>query len=184
MKLDTKDYEARMRKGIDSYKYALTSLRAGKASADILNKVSVDYYGTMTPVNQMAEIKAADARTLIVQPWDTTTVKSIEKAILASDIGITPMSDGRVIRMVFPPLTEDRRKEMCKQISKMGEDAKVAIRNIRRDACDKVKDMKKKSEMTEDEAKASDKSIQDLTDRYTKEIDSVTAAKEKDIMEI
>ena len=123
-------------------------------------------------------------KSLIVQPWDTTTVKSIEKAILASDIGITPMSDGRVIRMVFPPLTEDRRKEMCKQISKMGEDAKVAIRNIRRDACDKVKDMKKKSEMTEDEAKASDKSIQDLTDRYTKEIDSVTAAKEKDIMEI
>ena len=184
MKLDCKPYEAKMKKSIDSYAYTLSTMRAGRASADVLSPVKFEYYGSPTPISQMAEIKAADARTLIVQPWDTTTVKSIEKAILASDIGITPMSDGRVIRMVFPPLTEDRRKEMCKQISKMGEDAKVAIRNIRRDACDKVKDMKKKSEMTEDEAKASDKSIQDLTDRYTKEIDSVTAAKEKDIMEI
>ncbi len=184
MKLELKDYEARMKKAIDSYKYNLSSLRAGKASADVLNKVSVDYYGTMTPVTQMAEVKATDARTLVIQPWDATTVKSIEKAILASDIGITPMNDGKVIRLMFPPLTEDRRKEMCKQVSRLGEDAKVAIRNIRRDANDKVKEMKKASEMTEDEAKASDKATQDLTDRYIKEVDAVAAAKEKDIMEI
>ncbi len=184
MKFDTKDYEVRMRKAIDSYRYALTSMRAGKASADVLNKVSVDYYGTPTPINQMAEVKTTDARTLVISPWDTTTVKAIEKAILISDIGITPVNDGRTIRLSFPPLTEDRRKEMCKQISKMGEEAKVAVRNIRRDANDKIKDMKKKSELTEDEAKAGDKSVQDLTDRYVKEIDSVTAAKEKDIMEI
>lgn len=184
MKFETKDYEARMKKAIESYRYALTSLRAGKASADVLNKVTVDYYGTMTPVAQMAEIKTTDARTLVIQPWDTTTVKAIEKAILISDIGITPVNDGRTIRLSFPPLTEDRRKEMCKQISKMGEEAKVAVRNIRRDANDKIKDMKKKSEMSEDEAKAGDKSVQDLTDKYVKEIDGVTAAKEKDIMEI
>lgn len=184
MKFETKDYEVKMKKAIDAYRYALSSLRAGKASAEVLNKVAVDYYGTMTPISQMAEIKTADARTLIIQPWDTTTVKSIEKAILASDIGITPMNDGRVLRLVFPPLTEDRRKEMCKQISKMGEEAKVAVRNIRRDANDKIKDMKKKSEMSEDEAKAGDKSVQDLTDRYIKEIDNVTTIKEKDIMEI
>ncbi len=184
MKFETKDYEAKMRKAIDSYRYALSSLRAGKASADVLNKVAVDYYGTMTPVTQMAEIKTTDARTLVIQPWDTTTVKAIEKAIMISDIGITPVNDGRTIRLSFPPLTEDRRKEMCKQISKMGEEAKVAVRNIRRDANDKIKDMKKKSEMSEDEAKAGDKSVQDLTDRYVKEIDTVTSAKEKDIMEI
>ena len=184
MKFETKDYEVKMKKAIDAYRYALSSLRAGKASAEVLNKVAVDYYGTMTPISQMAEIKTADARTLIIQPWDTTTVKSIEKAILASDIGITPMNDGRVLRLVFPPLTEDRRKEMCKQISKMGEEAKVAVRNIRRDANDKIKDMKKKSEMSEDEAKAGDKSVQDLTDRYITEIDNVTTIKEKDIMEI
>ena len=184
MRFETKDYEERMKKAIESYRYALTSLRAGKASADVLNKVSVDYYGTMTPVSQMAEIKTTDARTLVIQPWDATTVKAIEKAIMISDIGITPVNDGRTIRLSFPPLTEDRRKEMCKQISKMGEEAKVAVRNIRRDANDKIKDLKKKSEMSEDEAKAGDKSVQELTDKYVKEIDAVTAAKEKDIMEI
>lgn len=184
MKIELKEYEAKMGKTIDSYKYALSSLRAGKATADVLNKVAVDYYGTPTPVTQMAEVKTADARTLIIQPWDSSTLKSIEKAILASDVGITPMNDGRMIRMVFPPLTEDRRKDMCKQVAKMGEEAKVAVRNIRREACDKVKDMKKKSEMTEDEAKVGDKSIQDLTDKYIKEIDKIAAEKDKDIMEI
>ncbi len=184
MKLDTKEYEQKMQKSIESYRYALSSLRVGKASADVLSKVRVDYYGVPTAVNQMAEVKTADARTLVIQPWDATTVKTIEKAILASDIGITPVNDGRVIRLSFPPLTEDRRKEMCKQVSKMGEEAKVAIRNIRRDANDKIKDMKKKSEMTEDEAKASDKATQDLTDKYIKEIDAISADKEKDIMEI
>ncbi len=184
MKFETKDYEARMKKAIDSYRYALSSLRAGKASADVLNKVTVDYYGTPTPVNQVAEVKTTDARTLVIQPWDNSTMKAIEKAIMISDIGITPVNDGRTIRLSFPPLTEDRRKEMCKQISKMGEEAKVAVRNIRRDANDKIKDMKKKSEMSEDEAKAGDKSVQDITDKYVKEIDAVTSAKEKDIMEI
>ncbi len=184
MKLDTKEFEQKMQKTIESYRYALSSLRVGKASADVLSKVRVDYYGAPTPVTQLAEVKTTDARTLVITPWDTTTVKAIEKAILASDVGITPVNDGRVIRLAFPPLTEDRRKEMCKQVSKMGEDAKVAIRNIRRDANDKIKDMKKKSEMTEDEAKAGDKATQDLTDKFIKEIDVISRDKEKDIMEI
>ena len=184
LKDEYKVYEEKMRKSIDSVAADFAAVRAGRANAAVLKGISVDYYGTPTPVTQMAEVKTADARTLIIQPWDSSTLKSIEKAILASDVGITPMNDGRMIRMVFPPLTEDRRKDMCKQVAKMGEEAKVAVRNIRREACDKVKDMKKKSEMTEDEAKAGDKSIQDLTDKYIKEIDKIAAEKDKDIMEI
>ena len=184
MKLDCRPYEEKMKKCLDSYAYTLSTLRAGRASADVLSPIRFEYYGSPTPITQMAEIKATDARTLVIQPWDATTLKAIEKAILASDLGITPMNDGKVIRLVFPQLTEERRKEMAKQIAKYGEDAKVAIRNIRRDANDTTKDMKKKSEMTEDEAKASDKSIQDLTDRYIKEIDKMTEAKTKEIMEI
>ena len=132
----------------------------------------------------MAEIKATDARTLVVQPWDGSTLKAIEKAILASDLGITPMNDGKVIRLNFPQLTEERRREMAKQIAKYGEEAKVAIRNLRRDANDATKEAKKKSEMTEDEVKASDKAVQDLTDRFIKEIDKMTEEKTKEIMEI
>ena len=184
MKLDTRDYEVKMKKSIDAYKSELDTVRAGRANARVLDKVNVDYYGTPTPINQLGTISVPDARTLVIQPWDTTIVKDIEKAILASDIGITPANDGKVIRLVFPQLTEDRRKELKKQVSKLGEDAKVAIRNIRRDAMDKAKDMKKNGEMTEDEQKMSEKSIQDLTDKYIKEIDVITASKEKEIMEI
>ena len=184
MKLELKDYESKMKKSIDSYVQTLSTMRAGRATPDVLSKITVDYYGSPTAINQMAEVKVSDARTLVISPWDASTVKNMEKAILASDLGITPQNDGKVIRLVFPQLTEDRRKEMAKQISKMGEDAKVAIRNIRRDANDAVKLAKKNSEMTEDEAKLSDKSIQDLTDKYVKEIDSITSAKTKEIMEI
>ncbi len=184
MKLELKEYEAKMKKSIDSYVQTLSTMRAGRATPDVLSKITVDYYGSPTAINQMAEVKVSDARTLVISPWDASTVKNMEKAILASDLGITPQNDGKVIRLVFPQLTEDRRKEMAKQISKMGEDAKVAIRNIRRDANDAVKLAKKNSEMTEDEAKLSDKSIQDLTDKYVKEIDGITSVKTKEIMEI
>ena len=184
MKLDTKEFEAKMKKSIEAYKNELDTVRAGRANAKVLDRISVDYYGTPTPINQLGTISVPDARTLVIQPWDTTILKDIEKAILASDIGITPANDGKIIRLVFPQLTEDRRKELKKQVSKLGEDAKVAIRNIRRDAMDKAKDMKKNGEMTEDEQKASEKAIQDLTDKYIKEIDVITASKEKEIMEI
>lgn len=184
MKLDTKEFENKMKKSIESYKYELSSIRAGRANASVLDRISVDYYGVPTPVTQIGTVSSPDARTIVIQPWDSTTLKGIEKALLASDLGITPANDGKIIRLVFPQLTEDRRKELKKQVSKMGEDAKVAIRNIRRDAMDKAKDMKKNSEMTEDEQKASEKSIQDLTDKYIKEVDAVTVSKEKEIMEI
>jgi ribosome recycling factor len=178
------EYEFSLMETIDHLKSELSTIRAGRANPQILNKIIVDYYGAPTAINQMAEVKVTDARTLTISPWDSSTMKNMEKAILASDLGITPQNDGKVIRLVFPQLTEDRRKEMAKQISKMGEDAKVAIRNIRRDANDAVKAAKKNSEMTEDEAKASDKATQDLTDKYVKEIDNITAAKTKEIMEI
>jgi len=184
MKLDNKPFEEKMKKSIAIYEDSLKTIRAGRANAAVVSKVTMDYYGTETLISQMAEIKAADARTLIIAPWDKSTLKGMERAILASDVGITPQNDGSVIRLTFPQLTEDRRKELTKQIAKMGEEAKVALRNIRRDANDLIKDMKKKSEMTEDEQKISEKSIQDLTDKFIKEIDNVTAAKNKEIMEI
>ena len=173
-----------MKKSIESYKLELDTVRAGRANAKILDRITVDYYGTPTPINQLGTISVPDARTLVIQPWDSTILKEIEKSILASDIGITPANDGKIIRLVFPQLTEERRKDLKKQVSKLGEDAKVAIRNIRRDAMDKAKDMKKNGEMTEDEQKASEKTVQDLTDKYIKEIDVITASKEKEIMEI
>ena len=184
MKLDTKDFEAKMKKTIASYTENLSTIRAGRANPDVLKKVNVDYYGSPTPVASIAEIKVTDARTIVITAWDKSAMKGIEKAILTSDIGINPQNDGSCIRLNFPPTTEERRRELSKQISKMGEDAKVAIRNIRRDANDKIKAMKKDSDMTEDEAKQSDKLIQDLTDKYVKEIDTITASKTKEIMEI
>ncbi len=184
MKLDTKDYEARMKKSISSYSENLSTIRAGRANPDVLKKINVDYYGSPTPISSIAEIKVTDARTIMITAWDKTAMKGIEKAILTSDLGINPQNDGSAIRLSFPPTTEERRRELAKQISKLGEDAKVAIRNIRRDANDMVKAMKKDSTMTEDEAKVSDKAVQDLTDKYIKEIDTVTAAKTKEIMEI
>ena len=184
MSFDTKDFETKMQKTLDSLKMNLNTVRAGKANPEVLSRVMVDYWGTPTPVAQMAAIQIPDPRTLVITPWDTTTVKNIEKAILASDIGITPQSDGKVIRLAFPQPTEERRKELTKQVAKMGEEAKVAIRNLRRDANDKVKDMKKNGELTEDDVKSSDKKIQDLTDKYIKEVDVIGAEKNKEIMAI
>ena len=184
MKLDLKPFEEKMKKAISVYEENLSTIRAGRANPNALAKISVDYYGSPTPISGVAAVSISDARTLVIQPWDASTVKDIEKAILASDLGITPQNDGKTIRLIFPQPTEERRKEMAKQIAKMGEEAKVAVRNVRRDANDKIKDQKKKSEMTEDEAKVSEKSCQDLTDKYIKEVDRVTEAKNKEIMEI
>ena len=184
MKLDTKEYEVKMQKSVAAYKENLSTIRAGRANPDVLKKITVDYYGSPTAISAIAEIKVTDARTIVITAWDKSAIKGIEKAILTSDLGINPQSDGSAIRLSFPPTTEERRKELSKQISKLGEEAKVAIRNIRRDANDKVKAEKKASTMTEDEAKQSDKAVQDLTDKYVKEIDVVTAAKTKEIMEI
>lgn len=184
MKLVTKDYEIKMQKSISSYQNELESIRVGRANPSVLNKITVDYYGVPTQINQMAEVKVTDARTIVISPWDATTLKSIDRAIAASDLGIIPSNDGKVLRLSFPQLTEERRREISKQVSKMGEEAKVSIRNIRRDFNDKAKDMKKKSEMTEDEQKQSEKEIQDLTDKYIKDIDAITARKEKEIMDI
>lgn len=184
MKLDTKEYEGKMIKSVASYRENLSTIRAGKANPDVLKKIEVDYYGSPMGISSLAEVKVTDARTITITAWDKSAMKGIEKAILTSDLGINPQNDGGCIRLTFPPMTEERRRELSKQVAKLGEDAKVAIRNIRRDANDKTKVMKKNSEMTEDEAKTSDKAIQDLTDKYIKEIDAVTAAKTKEIMEI
>ena len=184
MKLDTKEYEVKMQKSIANYSENLSTIRAGKANPDVLKKITVDYYGAPTQITSIAEVKVTDARTITITAWDKSIMKGIEKAILTSDLGINPQNDGSCIRLSFPPTTEERRKELSKQIAKLGEDAKVAVRNIRRDANDKVKADKKNSVMTEDEAKASDKNVQDLTDKYIKEIDTITAAKTKEIMEI
>ncbi|MBE6614608.1 MAG: ribosome recycling factor [Ruminococcaceae bacterium] len=184
MKLDTKEYEKKMQKSLDVYQENLSSIRAGRANAAVLNNITVDYYGSPTAITSVAEVKVADPKTLTITPWDKSTLKGIEKAIQTSDIGINPQSDGTIIRLVFPQLTEERRKEIKKNLQKQGEEAKVAIRNIRRDANDKSKAMKKNGEMTEDELKQSDKAMQDLTDKYIKEIDAITADKEKEIMAI
>ena len=184
MKLDTKEYEVKMQKSVANFSENLSTIRAGKADTAVLKKIMVDYYGSPTAITSIAEVKVADARTIVITAWDKSIMKGIEKAILTSDLGINPQNDGSCIRLSFPPMTEDRRRELSKQIAKLGEDAKVAIRNIRRDANDKVKALKKNSEMTEDEAKASDKNVQDLTDKYIKEIDRITADKTKDIMTV
>lgn len=184
MKLDVKEFERKMQKSVEVYKDSLSTIRAGRANAAVLGNITVDYYGAPTLITQMGEVKVTDPKTLVIQPWDASTLKNIEKAILASDIGINPQNDGKVIRLIFPQLTEERRKEIKKSIAKMSEDAKVTIRNIRRDANDASKSMKKNGEMTEDEQKQSDKSIQDLTDKYIKEVEAVTAVKEKEIMSI
>ena len=184
MKIDVTPYEEKMKKTIAMFESELATVRVGKANGAVLDKVRVDYYGSPTAIRDMAQIKATDARTLTIQPYDRSTLKAIEKAILASDVGITPQNDGSVIRLSFPQLTEERRKELGKHVEKMGEDAKVAVRNIRREAMDKAKDMKKKSEMTEDEEKKSSTQIQDITDKYVKNIDGIVAKKKTDIMSI
>ena len=184
MKLDTKEFEVRMRKSIDAYNNELDTVRAGRANPNILSRVTVDYYGTATPINQIGTVSVPDARTIVIQPWDSSLLKGVEKAILASDIGITPANDGKVIRLVFPQLTEERRRELAKQVQKMGENAKVAIRNIRRDANDDIKKQKKDNVLTEDDVKDAEKAVQDLTDKFVKTVDTVTAAKEKEIMKV
>ena len=184
MKLNTKSFEERMEKALLALDSNFSTIRAGQANASVLNRVTFEYYGAPTPLNSMADIRQADARTLVIKPYDGSTLKAMEKAIFASDVGITPANDGQVIRLVFPQLTEERRKDLCKQVTKMGEDAKVAVRNIRRDANDLTKKMQKDGEMTEDEGKASEKSIQDLTDKYIKQIDAAVAKKQSDVMAI
>ncbi len=179
-----KHTEEKMKKSVDALEREYKSIRAGRASAAVLDRVSVDYYGVPTPIQQMAAISVPEARTLIIQPWDASTLKEIEKAILTSDIGINPQNDGKIIRLNFPPLTEERRKEIVKDISKKGEGAKVAVRNQRRDALDKLKGLKKANEITEDDEKNGEKKIQNLTDKFCKEIDDLSALKEKEIMEI
>lgn len=179
-----KPYDEKMTKSVASLGKELAAIRAGRANPAVLDKVLVDYYGTPTPINQMAAVSVFEARTLVIQPWDASSLKAIEKAILTSDIGINPTNDGKVIRLNFPPLTEERRKEMVKTIHKYGEEGKVAVRAIRRDAMDKFKAMKKSSEITEDDLKEYEKSMQDLTDKYCKEVDTRIVSKEKEIMEI
>ena len=184
MKLNTKDYEEKMKKTVSSLENEFTSIRAGRANPAVLDKVTVDYYGSPTQISSVAQVSVPDARTITITPWDKTMLKAIEKAIQASELGINPQNDGSMLRLSFPPLTEERRKELAKDISKKGEAAKVALRNIRRDVNDKCKELKKAGTMTEDEQKSSEKEIQDLTDKYTKQLDKVTDAKTKEIMEI
>ncbi len=173
-----------MKKTVSVLEREFASVRAGRASPAVLDKITVDYYGTPTPINQMAAISVPEGRMLLIQPWDASTLGKIEKAIQASDIGINPASDGKVLRLVFPPLTEERRAELVKSVKKMAEEAKVSIRSIRRDTVEKIKAMKKTSEITEDDMALGEKKIQTLTDRYCADVDSVADDKEKDIMEI
>ncbi len=177
-------YENKMKKTVEVLQSQFAAVRAGRANPAVLNQITVEYYGTSTPINQIANIASPDARTLTIQPWDPQSLKLIEKAILASDLGINPQNDGRLIRLIFPQLTEERRKELVKQVKKYGEEGKVAVRNIRRDAMENFKAMKKKSELTEDDLKDVEKELQKLTDDYIKEIDKVTASKEKELSEI
>lgn len=174
----------RMEKTITNLKHEFGSIRAGRANAAVLDKVSVDYYGTPTPINQLASVSVAEARILVIQPWDASVLNAISKAIQASDIGINPTNDGKVIRLVFPQLTEDRRKEIVKNVKKIAEEAKVAVRSIRRDSIDKLKKMEKSSEITEDDLSDGEKEIQKITDDFIKRVDDETKLKEKEVMEI
>lgn len=174
----------KMQKTVSVLSSEYAGMRAGRANASVLDKLRVDYYGTPTPINQLAAVSVSEARILVIQPWDKSTLNPIEKAILASDLGINPQNDGTAIRLTFPQLTEERRRELSKEVRKMGEDSRVAVRSIRRDALDKLKKMEKASEITEDDLKNAEKKIQDFTDKYIKEIDSISEEKEKEIMSI
>ena len=184
MKYNTKTLEGKMDKAITAYENNLADVRASQANAAVLNRVTFEYYGCATPIKDMASISLADARTLVITPFDKSTLKAMEKAIQISDVGINPQNDGTVLRLVFPQLTEERRKALAKQVKGMGEDAKVALRNIRRDAIDETKKAKKDGTMTEDEVKDAEKAIQDITDKFIKKVDVLTAAKEKELMAI
>ena len=174
----------KMTKTVESLLHEYAGIRAGRANPAVLDKIAVDYYGVPTPIGQMAAVSVPDARSLLIQPWDKSSLKEIEKAIQASDIGLNPQNDGSSIRLNFPPLTEERRKELVKTVSKYAEEAKVAIRSIRRDSIEKLKEQKKSSEITEDDLKNGEKKMQDLTDKYCKEIDGLAAKKDKEIMEL
>jgi len=184
MKEQLKKAEERMNRRVDHMCQEFAEIRAGRANPAVLDKVKVDYYGAPTPVNQLAAVSVTEARTLIVQPWDASVLRQIEKAIQKSDIGINPMNDGKLIRLVFPPLTEDRRKEITKDVQKIAEDTKVQVRNVRPDAIEKLKAMKKAGELTEDDLKNGEKKTQDLTDKFVKKIDAASAAKQKEILEL
>ncbi|WP_186564582.1 ribosome recycling factor [Lawsonibacter celer] len=184
MKEINKEYDAKMQKTVDVVVSDFASVRAGRANAAVLDKISVDYYGTPTPINQVATISSPDPRSLMIQPWDASLLKTIEKAIQSSDLGINPQNDGRVIRLAFPQLTEERRKELTKQVKKYGESGKVAIRNIRRDAMEKYKALEKKAELTEDDRKEHEKEIQEMTDKRCKQIDELSAKKEAELMAV
>ena len=181
---EIKEFKNRMIKTAEVLSAQFDTVRAGRANAAVLDQIEVDYYGTPTPIRQIASISSPDARTLLIQPWDGSTLKLIEKAILTSELGINPQNDGRVIRLVFPQLTEERRKELAKQVRKYGEEAKVAVRNIRRDAMDKFKSAQKKSEITEDELHEGEDKMQKLTDKYVKEVDAMVAKKSKELAEV
>ena len=182
MSIDFKEYARKMDKTLEHLDEEFGAVRAGRANAKVLERITVEYYGSETPLNGVATISSPDARTLVISPWDTKLLKDIQKAIQCSDLGINPQNDGRVIRLTFPMLTEDRRKELVKQVKKYAEDAKVAMRNIRRDGMDYVKKLKKNSEITEDDQKKAEKDLQDLLDKYIKKVDDACATKEKELM--
>lgn len=184
MKSQFKEVEDKMNKTMDSLDREFKTIRAGRASPSVLDHVTVDYYGTPTPIQQLATVSTSDARTLTIQPWDRSTLKLINKAIQASDVGINPTDDGVLIRLVFPSPTEERRKEICKKVEKMGEEAKIAIRNVRRDFVDKYKAQKKASEITEDELKEAEKEIQDITDKFVKSIDKQVKDKSQEVLSL
>ncbi|MBE6729489.1 MAG: ribosome recycling factor [Ruminococcaceae bacterium] len=179
-----KNTEERMDKSLDALDRDYKTVRVGRANVSILDKVNVDYYGVPTPVQQMAAISMPEPRILMIKPWDASTLRDIEKAILISDIGINPQNDGTAIRLSFPPLTEERRKEIVKEVKKMAEDSKVSVRNIRRDSLEKLKALKKNNQITEDDEKNGEKKIQNITDKFCKEIDILAAAKEKEVIEL
>lgn len=179
-----KNIEEKMKKTINVLRNELNTVRAGRANSSILDRIMVDYYGAPTPINQLGAISIPEPRVIMIQPWDAQILKEIEKEIQKSDIGINPNNDGKVIRLIFPPLTEERRKELTKVAKKYGEDSKVAIRSIRRDGIEKMKSMKKNSEITEDDLKNAEKDIQNFTDKYIAEIDKIVELKEKEILEV
>ena len=181
---DLKEFETKMTKSVNVLGADLATLRAGRANPAILDKVTVEYYGVATPLTQIGNVSVPDARTILIQPWDQSVLGDVEKAILKSDIGITPNNDGKSLRLIFPALTEERRRELAKTVHKKGEDSKVAIRSIRRDAMEYFKKAQKNGDVTEDDLKSIEKDIQNLTDKYVKLIDGVLASKEKEIMEV
>ena len=184
MSVDFKEYARRMDKTLEHLEEDFGAVRAGRANAKVLDRITVEYYGSETALNGVATISTPDARTLVIQPWDTKLLKEIQKAIQMSDLGINPQNDGRVIRLIFPQLTEERRKDLSKQVKKYAEDAKVAMRNIRRDGMDYVKKLKKNNEITEDDQKKAEKDLQDMLDKYIKKVDAALAAKDKELMSI